>query len=95
MWRLEESGIHNSVALFGSSLGQRQKMLLDISGAMNIITIMDNDSAGQEAANQINIKCGRTYNIKNITINYNDIAEMTVDQIKNEIIPQIPEYKLC
>ena len=95
VWRLEESGIHNSVALFGSSLGQRQKMLLDISGAMNIITIMDNDSAGQEAANQINIKCGRTYNIKNITINYNDIAEMTIDQIKNEIIPQIPEYKLC
>lgn len=95
VWRLEESGIHNSVALFGSSLGQRQKMLLDISGAMNIVTIMDNDSAGQEAANQINIKCGRTYNIKNIKINYDDIAEMTIDQIQSEITPQIPEYKLC
>ena len=30
VWRLEEAGVHNSVAIFGSSLADRQKMILDI-----------------------------------------------------------------
>lgn len=95
VWRLEESGIHNSVAIFGSSMSHKQKMLLDISGAMNIVTIMDNDFAGQEAAKQIEIKCGRTYNIKNIKLSLNDVADMTPEQIKQEILPQIQDYQLC
>jgi 5S rRNA maturation endonuclease (ribonuclease M5) len=94
VWRLEESGIHNSVAIFGSSMSHKQKMILDASGAMNIITIMDSDNAGQEAAKQIEIKCGRTYNIKNIKLSYNDVADMTAEQIKLEIVPQIQDY-LC
>lgn len=95
VWRLEEAGLHNSVAIFGSSLSHKQKMLLDISGAMNIVTIMDSDDAGQEAAKQIEQKCGRTYNIKNIKLNYNDVAEMTPIQIKTEILPQIQDYHIC
>jgi len=95
VWRLEESGIHNSVAVFGSSMSHKQKMLLDISGAMNIVTIMDNDAAGQEASKQIELKCGRTYNIKHVKLSFNDVAEMTPDQIKQEILPQIQDYQLC
>jgi|LakMenEpi03Aug12_release.lakeMendotaPanAssembly.Ray.scaffolds.fasta_scaffold00360_85 5S rRNA maturation endonuclease (ribonuclease M5) len=95
VWRLEEAGIHNSVAIFGSSLGYKQKALLDISGAMNIITIMDNDKAGKDAAKQIEDKCGRIYNIKHIEINANDIAEMSIDDIVTKISPQIKEYELC
>ena len=87
VWRLEEAGIHNSVAIFGSSLSDRQKMILDTSGAMNIITIMDNDDAGRKASQQIYSKCSKTYNINNISISYPDIACMNVDQIKNEISP--------
>lgn len=87
VWRLEESGIHNSVAIFGSSLSDRQKMILDTSGAMTIITIMDNDEAGQKASNQILNKCSKTYNIKNINLSYPDVACMSVDQIKSEIYP--------
>lgn len=93
VWRLEESGIHNSVAIFGSSMSHKQKMLLDISGAMNIITIMDNDEAGQEAAKQIALKCERTYNIKNIVPPTGDIAEMSTELIKTNIIPQIQDYQ--
>lgn len=95
VWRLEESGIHNSVAIFGSSMSQKQKMLLDISGAMNIVTIMDNDPAGQEAAKQIELKCGRTYNVKHVQLSCNDVAEMTPEQIQKEIMPQIQDYHLC
>jgi 5S rRNA maturation endonuclease (ribonuclease M5) len=95
VWRLEEAGIHNSVAIFGSSMGNKQKILLDTSGAMNIITIMDNDTAGQEAAKNIASKCDRIYNIKNIKLSVNDIAEMTLEEIQKEILPQIEEYQVC
>jgi len=87
VWRLEEAGIHNGVAIFGSSLSDRQKMILDASGAMNIITIMDNDEAGKKAAEKIKDKCCKTYNIKNIDINHSDIADMSIEDIQNYIKP--------
>lgn len=89
VWRLEEAGIHNSVAVFGSSLADIQKMLLDISGAMTIFTIMDNDDAGKKAAEAIMKKCQRTYNIHNIDIDYPDIASMTIDEINTHIKPRL------
>lgn len=92
VWRLSEAGIINAVAIFGSSLSDRQKMILDTSGAMTIITIMDNDEAGKKAAIQIKNKCEKTYNIKNIELNHEDVASMTIDQITNEIIPIIKEF---
>jgi 5S rRNA maturation endonuclease (ribonuclease M5) len=96
VWRLEEAGIHNSVAIFGSALKDKQKMLLDISGAMTIITIMDNDDAGKKAAEQIFAKCSRTYNVKHINlIDYADIGEMSVEQIQQQILPQIEKHILC
>jgi 5S rRNA maturation endonuclease (ribonuclease M5) len=89
VWKLEESGIHNSVAIFGCSLSDRQKILLDGSGAMNIITIMDNDDAGKIAEKTIYEKCKNTYNITNIKISKSDIAEMSVEDIQKEIKPYI------
>lgn len=85
VWKLEENNIHNSVALFGSNLTDRQKTILDMSGAMTIITIMDNDDAGKKASKGIHDKCHKTYNIKNIIISKNDIAEMTAQEIEREI----------
>lgn len=87
VWRLEEAGIHNSVALFGSSLSDRQKMILDTSGAMTIFSIMDNDDAGAKASVQIANKCGKTYNIKNIQLSHSDVASMSVNQIQEELYP--------
>lgn len=89
VWRLEESGIHNSVAIFGCSMSDIQKILLDISGAMNIYTIMDNDDAGKKAAQAIYQKCHRTYNVYNIDIDNNDIASMSVDEVSQLIKPKI------
>jgi DNA primase len=94
VWRLEESGIHNSVALFGSSLKDKQKILLDISGAMTIITIMDSDDAGKKAAAQIQTKCNKTYNVINLTIDYPDVAEMSIESIKKDILPTIERYAI-
>lgn len=85
VWRLEEAGIHNSVAIFGSSLSDRQKMILDASGAMTIITMMDNDEAGKKASELIKQKCYKTYNVKNIEFPAQDIAELSVDYIRTNI----------
>lgn len=89
VWKLEEAGIHNSVAIFGSSLSDRQKMLLDGSGAMTIIVIMDNDEAGKKAAISIHNKCKHTYNVITVNISKPDIAEMTLDEITKEIKPKL------
>lgn len=85
VWKLEENGIRNSVAIFGSSLGDRQKILLDSSGAMIILILTDNDQAGHKAAEQITLKCKNTYRVFRLNITKNDVADMSSDEIKTEI----------
>lgn len=85
VWKLEENNIHNSLGLFGSNLSDRQKTILDMSGAMDLVIIMDNDDAGLKARKQIYDKCHRTYNIKDIILSKNDIADMTSEEIEKEI----------
>lgn len=85
VWRLEENNIHNSVAMFGSSLSDRQKILLDSSGAMNLVILTDNDDAGHKAADQIKSKCQNTYRIFTPKISCADVGEMNSEQINTEI----------
>jgi 5S rRNA maturation endonuclease (ribonuclease M5) len=85
VWKLEENNIHNSVGLFGAHITDKQKTILDMSGAMEIIVIMDNDDAGEKARQQIHDKCHRIYNIKNIKVSKNDIAELSNEEIEKEI----------
>lgn len=85
VWKLEEHDIHNSVGIFGSSLSDRQKIILDSSGAMNIVILTDNDEAGSKAAIQIKNKCQNTYRVFIPKISKPDIAEMTADEINEQI----------
>ena len=85
VWKLEENNIHNSVAIFGSSLSDMQKMILDSSGAMNIVILTDNDEAGKKAAQQIKNKCQNTYRIFIPQISKPDIGDMTTQEIDTEI----------
>lgn len=91
VWSLENNGIRNSVAIFGSNISHKQKAIIDMTGAMNIITIMDNDEAGRLAAEKINSKFFKTHNISNITLpdKYNDLAEMSKEDISRYILPEI------
>lgn len=93
VWKLEMADIHNSVAMFGSNLTDKQKLLLDTSGAMALIVITDNDDAGELARQQIEKKCAKIYNIKHIRVSTNDIADMSVEEIHNEITTKIRQYK--
>jgi 5S rRNA maturation endonuclease (ribonuclease M5) len=85
VWRLEENGIHNSVGIFGCSLSDRQKILLDSSGAMNLVILTDNDDAGIKAAAQIKQKCQNTYRVFIPKISKGDIGEMSSEEITKEI----------
>jgi DNA primase len=85
VWKLEENGIHNSVAIFGCSLSDRQKLILDSSGAMNLIILTDNDEPGRKAAEQIKEKCQKTYNVYIPSISKQDVGEMKREEIDNEI----------
>lgn len=89
VWRLEEAGIHNSVGIFGTSLGDKQKLLLDCSGAMSLVIILDPDDAGIEGIKKIKEKCARTYNIKTINLSNKDIADLSIEEIQNIITPEI------
>lgn len=87
VWRLEEAGFTNSIAIFGSSLSDKQKILMDGSGAMNIIVLTDNDEAGHKAFKQIFDKCNKTYKIYRPEFQNNDIGSMSVDQVKDILNP--------
>ena len=85
VWKLEENGIHHSVAIFGTNLSDRQKVILDGSGAMSLILLLDNDEAGKKAAANIIQKCNRTYQIHVPTISKADIGDMSTQDIDEQI----------
>ena len=89
VWRLYESGIRNSVGMFGSSLSDGQARILETSGALNIVILTDNDEAGAKAEQSIINKCDRLFHIICPEFSKDDIGDMTVDEINKEIKPQL------
>ena len=94
VWKLEENGIHNSVAMFGTYLSESQKDLLDILGTMSLVVLTDNDEAGKMGAETIFHQCNKTYRIylpKHSS--FNDIGDMDRDAITSDIKPIIENIK--
>jgi len=87
VWRLEEAGINNSLALLGARLSQNQQIILEQSGAINILIATDNDDVGQKAANKIYDNCRNIFNIKRIQYPGKDPGSLTIEQIKQIFIP--------
>jgi DNA primase len=88
--RLEESKIHNSVALFGVNFSTEKQLLLDQLGVTDLILLFDNDKpdkygkrAGEEAAKRVIKECSNYYNIKQIKLeNVKDVADLKPEEIK-------------
>ena len=93
VWRLDESGIYNSVACFGAHFTDHQKKIIDNSGAMAICIIPDNDAAGREMKKQILKMCENSYKIVSIDLNSNDVGDMSIEQVKNRISPVIQKLE--
>ena len=89
VWRLEEAGIHNSVAIFGAHLSTNQKKIIDSSGAFSIVCLLDNDEAGTKGAKKIYEQCSKMYRVYFPKFKENDIGDMGVDVVTNDIKPLI------
>jgi 5S rRNA maturation endonuclease (ribonuclease M5) len=89
VWRLEEAGIHNSVAIFGTAIQENQRFLLDMSGVMAVIVLMDNDEAGRKATERIRKKFNKLYGLYFPIIKKPDIANMSVQEIQDSLKPFI------
>ena len=87
VWRLEENGIHISVAMFGTELSDQQMSLLYGSGANSIIVLTDNDNAGEKASMKINEKCKRLFRMFFPKMNCSDVGELGSDDITSDIQP--------
>lgn len=89
VWRLEEAGIHNACALFGVDLSDEQQVLVERSGAMTVVLLLDMDKAGREAVEQL-VRRLRSFNVLTPTISHKDIGEVSVETIQKDILPLIP-----
>ena len=88
VWRLEENGIHTSLGIFGTELTEQQRVLLDRSGALSIIVMLDSDKAGKEGAKKLKHQLGRQYRMYFPTIK-EDAGELNQDEITSDIKPII------
>ena len=94
VWKLEENGVHNSVAIFGTYLSEGQKDLLDMLGAMSLIIMTYNDEAGKLGAESIFNQCNKTYRIYFPSHSkFNDIGDMDKDAITADIKPLIEKIQ--
>lgn len=89
VWRLTEAGVENAVAQFGSNLEDEQQILLEASGAMTIFLGFDDDKAGKRATETIIQQLGRVFRVVPIKGIRGDLAEMSVEEVKTIIVPQL------
>ena len=76
--RLEDAGIHNSIAICGSNMTDSQQILLEQLCIYNIYLLMDNDEAGINCKMSIYDKMKRQCNIKDLLLpsGFKDIGEI-------------------
>lgn len=89
VWRMHEAGFKNCVGIFGASINEDQLILLEQSGALNLIILTDSDEAGNKAYAQILKMCGRRFNYYRPAISQKDVGDMSLAQINEELHSQL------
>mgnify|MGYP003440053510 CR=1 FL=1 len=85
VWRLSEAGFNNVFGLFGCSLSEDQKLILEQMDVQNIYLALDSDEAGVSGRNKINSVLKRYYNIGNIELPNKDFGDMTIEEVKSTL----------
>ncbi len=88
--KMEMAGIHNSLAVLGSSLSVWQKRLIDGSGALEICVIGDPDEGGETLWKSVVDLAQRDYNLSRIVPQGSDLGEKTVEEIQCLIQKNVP-----
>lgn len=84
VWRFWEAGIKNVVGLFGVSASNEQQILLEKSGATNIVLFLDPDEAGEKAHDKFVETMSRFYTLNKI-ISDKQPSECSIEEIKQLI----------
>lgn len=88
VWRLEEAGIRNSIAIFGSDLSDTQDSQIQHLMIKRIIVASDMDESGDKLWRQISTQCLTYVNdIDRVPLPAKDIGEMTVEQVRSTFKP--------
>ena len=93
VWKLEELGIKNSLALFGTELTDEQMLILERSGAMTLIIMTDNDEAGRIASINIKNKCQKLFRMYFPNFIGKDAGELNKTNVTRDIEPIIKRIK--
>lgn len=87
--KLVQAGIKNVVGLFGDDVSDYHMILIEQTGALNLVLLLDNDPAGIVAKKRIRDCCGDKYRIIEPSYPAKDIGELTSEEIQKYITPEI------
>lgn len=93
VWRLEEAGFRHSLGTFGAHLTDRQRNILDQSGAMSLIVLSDPDEAGAQMDRDVENSCGELYSLYFPRISASDIGDTSIKLIQEKLTPIIERVK--
>lgn len=89
VWKLEQSGVHNSLALLGKNLSDEQQILLEKAGVVDVIVLLDQDDAGRQGCEAIKNKLGKFFRLSFPIISKKDVGDLSVSEIETQIKPLI------
>lgn len=94
IWRLEEAGIHNGIAILGNEMSPIQSSMLQSTGALKLIPLLDEDKAGREGKSLIRKNLGRIYDIVEVTIPKKDVGDISIEEIREILCPVIDRIRI-
>lgn len=83
--KLWMSGIRNVFGMLGSQISSTQELLLQRTGAMDIITFVDNDAAGDKFRASCDEKLKRLFNIEHKRPTSHDAGDMTPSSLRETL----------
>lgn len=86
VWKLHESGVANAISIFGRAISKEQEDKILKLPVTSLIVLTDNDQAGREAKTQIQRQFNRTHKLIFPQLKSKDIGDMSVAQIKKDIL---------
>jgi len=93
IWKLEELGIKNAVAMFGVDLTDYQQIVLETSGALSVIILTDMDNPGRLAAEKIKNQLDKSYKVYIPSLSVKDPGELNETILNKELLPIIKEVE--
>ena len=89
VWKLYEAGVENAVGIFGKSLSDQQRKILESSGITRLIVLTDNDQAGRESKTEIQRRLGRLFSLRFPRLTRKDVGAMSIEYIEMKILNQV------